>query len=90
MKIMVINGPNINMLGVREPEVYGQKTYADLEKYRRLCRIDRGGSCGYAKQQRGRYNRLYTLRSRNAGRNSNKPRCVYTLQLRHCGRAGVG
>ena len=33
MKIMVINGPNINMLGVREPEVYGKKTYADLEKY---------------------------------------------------------
>ncbi len=33
MKIMVINGPNINLLGVREPEVYGNKTYADLEEY---------------------------------------------------------
>lgn len=33
MKIMVINGPNINLLGVREPEVYGNKTYADLEGY---------------------------------------------------------
>ena len=30
---MVINGPNLNMLGVREPEVYGNKGYADLEQY---------------------------------------------------------
>ncbi len=30
MKILVINGPNINMLGIREPDVYGKNTFADL------------------------------------------------------------
>lgn len=30
MKILVINGPNINLLGLREPQIYGRKTYAEL------------------------------------------------------------
>ena len=35
MKILVINGPNLNMLGIREPDKYGRETYDDL-----LTKID--------------------------------------------------
>ena len=36
-KILVINGPNINMLGIREPQIYGQQTYAQLLDFIRQC-----------------------------------------------------
>ena len=32
MKLLIINGPNLNMLGIREPDHYGRETYADLIK----------------------------------------------------------
>ena len=33
MKLLIINGPNLNMLGLREPDIYGKRTYADLVEY---------------------------------------------------------
>ncbi len=42
MKALVINGPNINMLGIREPDIYGRQTYDDLIALCRKAGVDLG------------------------------------------------
>jgi 3-dehydroquinate dehydratase II len=37
MRLLVINGPNINMLGIREPGIYGSETYEDLYNFIKRC-----------------------------------------------------
>lgn len=39
-KLLVINGPNLNMLGIREPEKYGSTTFVDLEKELYACSFE--------------------------------------------------
>ena len=33
MKLLVINGPNLNLLGLREPDIYGKRSFSDLEAF---------------------------------------------------------
>lgn len=42
MKILVINGPNINMLGIREPSVYGTRDYASLVEFIEKAAVEAG------------------------------------------------
>lgn len=45
MKLLFLNGPNLNMLGIREPDIYGRKTYRDLEDYIRSFSQELGIEC---------------------------------------------
>ncbi len=45
MKIKIINGPNLNMLGIREPDVYGKSTYKDLVEFVTSVCAENGADC---------------------------------------------
>lgn len=45
MKLLVINGPNLNMLGIREPDIYGRQTYQDLVNYVNQICARKGIAC---------------------------------------------
>ena len=44
MKILVLNGPNLNMLGIREPDIYGKENYAALVDYIKAAADEAGAA----------------------------------------------
>ena len=42
MKLLVLNGPNLNMVGIREPELYGKKDYKALVSFIKSCAKENG------------------------------------------------
>ena len=54
MNITIINGPNLNMLGIREPNIYGRETYADLcSKITNYCQANNIGCDIYQSNHEG-------------------------------------
>ena len=47
MKLLVINGPNLNMLGIREPDIYGRGTLAELETRLRAYCAEKGAETDF-------------------------------------------
>ena len=45
MKLLVINGPNLNMLGIREPSVYGSQSFAALCEFIKAAAAEVGAEC---------------------------------------------
>ena len=55
MRVMIINGPNLDMLGYREPSVYGDRKYSDLCEYIKASADERGvGVCFFQSNYEGK------------------------------------
>ena len=85
MKFLVLNGPNLNMLGIREPELYGNKTYIDLIEFIKESAKERFGQ-NNSDQLRRRTCKRDTERLRQVRRDSDKSRRLHAYEYRYSGR----
>ena len=69
MKLMLINGPNLNMLGTREPEKYGSDTLSDIEDALKLKAKDLGVSldCFQSNHEGEIIDKIHSLKGKYSG-----------------------
>ncbi len=82
-RVLVLNGPNLGMLGAREPDVYGNTTMADLE---RACR-EAGESLGLSVEVRQTDDEAELVAwlheaANRLGTGGDQPRCLHALLVR--------
>ncbi|MBN2786546.1 MAG: type II 3-dehydroquinate dehydratase [Pontiellaceae bacterium] len=68
MKILILNGPNLNLLGTREPEIYGAETLADIETHITNCAKELGDSIAIDFRQSNSEAELITWIGESRGR----------------------
>ena len=85
MKFLIINGPNLNMLGIREPDLYGTLTYDGLVEYVAAEARRLGVEAEF--YQSNHEGDLVTAIQQAHGRHRHQRRGLYAYQHRHSGRA---
>lgn len=92
MRIAVLNGPNLNLLGVREPTIYGRETLADVEERLRVVATELGVDVEFA-QHNGEgelIDRVHAMRARVDGALVNAGAYSHTSLALRDALVGVG
>ena len=68
-KILILNGPNLNLLGTREPQVYGHTTLADVEALMAKLAVERGvdAECFQSNHEGALIDRIHAARTQGVG-----------------------
>ena len=78
-KLLLLNGPNLNLLGTREPAVYGKETLADIEQAATAQAMAAGAtlSCFQSNHECALIDRIHAAKSAFNSSNFNLPRYVF-------------